>query len=76
MSYLFYKHYLQTQAVPPDLGGGSGQATPKSAKPRTHEEFIHNRERCIDDELAASMPASDPPSWTLGGSTISKRKPN
>ncbi|MBP1475829.1 hypothetical protein J7I44_16130 [Frateuria sp. MAH-13] len=27
-------------------------------------------ERRIDDELAQSFPASDPPSWTLGASEL------
>lgn len=30
------------------------------------------RERLLDDELDDTFPASDPPSWTLGGSHVSR----
>lgn len=76
MSYLFYKHYLQSHIVPSDARGAPGHAAHERGNQPSSKQFIEDRERCIDEELSASMPASDPPSWTLGGSAISKRRHN
>lgn len=80
MSYLFYTHYLQTYIMPPGAAGDSGKAVhtrgAESDADDKAKRYTDDCERRIDEELAASMPASDPPSWTLGGSTISKRRHN
>ena len=76
MSYLFYTHYLQNHIVPPDAPSTPRKTANQHKNGHSDEQFIENRERCIDEELAASMPASDPPSWTMGGSAISKRRHN
>lgn len=31
---------------------------------------IEERERLLDEELDDTFPASDPPSWTMGGSVV------
>lgn len=74
MSYLFYKHYLQSTA--PSHGGGASSAKPAvvHATKDHRKRDTEDRERRIDAELAASMPASDSPSWTLGGSIVSKHQ--
>lgn len=78
MSYLFYKHYLHT-SIAPRSGGGAGSKQPVSPSSKPLSGFgsqdvdIEECERRIDEELAASFPASDPPSWTLGIPTASHR---
>lgn len=73
MSYLFYKHYLHSFALPPGAGGTPPAKAPEPAKKLARERSAEECERLIDDELATSMPASDAPSWTLGGSLASRR---
>ncbi|MBU6421219.1 MAG: hypothetical protein KGQ62_03970 [Gammaproteobacteria bacterium] len=75
MSYLFYKHYLRNCVAPVTGGGTPPRARPAApASPPARKIAVDKCERMIDDELAASMPASDPPSWTLGGSLVSKHQ--
>ena len=35
------------------------------------EKADEERERLLDEELDDTFPASDPPSWTMGGSIVS-----
>ncbi|KAA0069105.1 hypothetical protein [Rhodanobacter sp. T12-5] len=45
---------------------GSGGAVVETAAARRSRELRLKRERLIDEELAQSFPASDPPSWVQG----------
>jgi hypothetical protein len=38
---------------------------------RALESATEERERLMDEELDDTFPASDPPSWTMGGSVVS-----
>lgn len=76
MSYLFYKHYLRSPAAP-SRGGRTPKARPSApASPPARKLSIEECERMIDEQLAGSFPASDPPSWTLGGSVASIQRPH
>jgi hypothetical protein len=50
----------------PEWPGIDGAAT-QAARESPAEE----RERLLDEELDDTFPASDPPSWTMGGSVVS-----
>ncbi|MGH8396766.1 MAG: hypothetical protein ACRETA_00785 [Gammaproteobacteria bacterium] len=72
MSYLFYKHYLLTHKVPPDRATANPKGHRPGALKDALDEATDKRERMIDRQLDATFPASDPPSWTLGGSLVSQ----
>jgi len=72
MSYLFYKHYLHKHAIP--LATVDTQSTGDHS-PSTIDSTSRSTDECermIDAELEGTFPASDPPSWTMGGSVVSK----
>lgn len=48
--------------VPPEMNGAGAYA---------RETPAEERERLLDEELDDTFPASDPPSWTMGGSVVS-----
>lgn len=39
---------------------------------RGHDAAAEECERLLDKELIDTFPASDPPSWTMGGSLVSR----
>ncbi len=68
MSYQFYKHYLQQSATHRGSAGTTDTIKPTRERQDLTGPDVEARERYIDDVLDASFPASDPPSWTMGGS--------
>ncbi len=53
-------------------GGDNATPTHRFRKPAPdREESKAECERLLDEELDDTFPASDPPSWTMGGSHVS-----
>jgi hypothetical protein len=57
-----FRHPLHRHAVVPERGGIGGSGLSATAA----LELRAQREQRIDEELAQSFPASDPPSWVQG----------
>lgn len=74
VAYLPYKRHLRSFALPTGTGGTPPPKPPASSVKPARTPSPEDCERMIDDELAGSFPASDPPSWTLGGSIASQRQ--
>ncbi|HEX5489382.1 MAG TPA: hypothetical protein VFX04_09605 [Rhodanobacteraceae bacterium] len=58
-------------------GNESGNRPPRTPQPETQsgrDTSAEERERLLDEELTDTFPASDPPSWTMGGSVVSTRR--
>lgn len=48
-----------------------GPPTDRAGTPKARRNTVEECERLLDDELDDTFPASDPPSWTMGGSVVS-----
>ena len=53
-------------------GSPDPEAAAKASRAAKREASRKKRERLLDDALDDTFPASDPPSWTLGGSHVSR----
>jgi hypothetical protein len=54
----------------PSSGGERRLVRPPMDRAGT-QNAVEERERLLDEELDDTFPASDPPSWTMGGSVVS-----
>jgi hypothetical protein len=50
--------------------GAEPRQTARAKNPRRNEMSAEECERLLDKELDDTFPASDPPSWTMGGSLV------
>ena len=53
-------------------GSTEPEAAQKASRAAKCDASRKERERLLDDELDDTFPASDPPSWTMGGSHVSR----
>lgn len=70
MSLSVLRRRLYCPVNEPDRAGIAGAATPHDAQQERHRELLVRREQQIDEELAHSFPASDPPSWVQGTAPV------
>jgi hypothetical protein len=50
---------------------GERRLVPPPTDRASTQSAVEERERLLDEELDDTFPASDPPSWTMGGSVVS-----
>ncbi len=70
MSLSVMRRRLYCPVNEPDRAGSAGAATLHDAQQERHRELRVRRELRIDEELAHSFPASDPPSWVQGTAPV------
>jgi hypothetical protein len=70
MSSSVLRRRLQAPVNETDRGASAGAALPRDARSARWRELRLRREQRIDEELAHSFPASDPPSWVQGTAPV------
>jgi hypothetical protein len=70
MSSSTLRRRLQAPVNEPDRVASAGAAMPRDARSKRRREWRLRREQRIDEELAHSFPASDPPSWVQGTAPV------
>jgi hypothetical protein len=63
------QHHASEIEVPAPASGAQALAPP------VRRSAVDSTETALDDAIAASFPASDPPSWTTGTATIASAPP-